>query len=502
MKQIFALTSAMLAVEFTNQYSGENLIETLSFVEQKTGVTFDKIEEAYKVTGHWLNVLEAYDILLNVLLTKDVENIHEDPDLNLPIPIETNKSSGIWQRRSSDLPAHQFDTNETKQLINVVKTEPVEDEHYDNDTNLRHNIYQSPSHFTAVQNNKERISRRKSMPCKLFLETNVDDTYGNFQQECLTVKKSLKRKSHPIKFTVKNKRGRKKKMKDENEVFKCQMCDYAAKTTYQLSRHKLRKHNDGTRFQCSQCSKSYGVASDLTRHEKTVHETPMFVCEVCNKSYKSSRGYEDHLKSHNDDYVKPLFPCTSCEKMYSSKMGLAHHVKSEHLGIKPKHPFLCSICGQEFTNKVSLEGHSNVHAGLRPHLCKICGKSFATRNGIWHHSRTHDKTNRYTCETCGKTFKQVNSLKIHRKIHLEIRNFFCSICGKAFTQKQALSRHERVHSGVKPFECLLCNKRFYDTSIIRRHMIFMHKKAPERWKDDMFTHVNLLKKTDTDVNQI
>ena len=527
MKQIFALTSAMLAVEFTDQYSEHNLLETLSLVGQKTGVKFDKVEETYKLTGQWLNVLEAYDVLLNILLTEDVANMQEDFGWNMSM--ETIEPSGSRQLSNSKEQntagldyvhskslgpkkheAHQFDTNATIHLPEsaVVEKRELDQEHDLTMDDLEKDLLQpvnqtnlSSDNYTAVKNDLERVSRRKSMPYKLFLESDNDDTSNDIQDESLTVKRKCK--SFPIKLTVKKKRGRKKKIRDADEVFKCVKCDYVGKTLHQLNRHKKRIHNDGKRFQCGQCSKSYGVATDLNRHRKTVHETPLFICEICNKSYKSSRGFDDHVKSHKDNYVKPLFPCTMCEKTYSSKMGLAHHVKGDHLGIK--HPFLCSICGQGFTNKTSYQGHSNVHAGIKPHLCKICNKSFANQNGLWLHRRTHDETCRYSCETCGKTFRQSNSLKVHKKIHEEIRNHFCSICGKAFTQKQALHRHERVHSGVKPFECLLCNKRFYDTSIIRRHMIFMHKKEPERWRDDMFTHVNLLKKNpaliDTDVSQ-
>lgn len=283
MKQIFALTSAMLSVEFTNQYSGKNLIETLGFVEQRTGVTFDKIEETFRVTGQWPNLLEAYDILLNVLLTKDVEIIpKEEPkdfdfNLSVSLPPETNEASGNWQSTW-----RQFD--ETIQSRNIAKTGLEVDEHDNNNLVLKSRTYQSQSHFTAVQNNKDRVSRRKSMPCKLYLETDIDYTCRNVQQENLAVEKNLKSKSQTIKLTVKNKRGRKRKMKDENEIYKCLMCNYSGKTMYQLSRHKQRKHNDGERFQCNQCSKSYGVASDLNRHKKTVHETSLFVCETCNKS--------------------------------------------------------------------------------------------------------------------------------------------------------------------------------------------------------------------------
>ena len=83
MKQIFALTSAVLAVEFTNKYSVENIIDILTLVGHKTDVTFDKFEETYKLTGQWFNVVEAYDIIMDISQANIVENIHQRSDWKL-----------------------------------------------------------------------------------------------------------------------------------------------------------------------------------------------------------------------------------------------------------------------------------------------------------------------------------------------------------------------------------------------------------------------------------
>ena len=532
MKQIFALTSALLAAEFTDQYSEDHLFQTLCMVRQKTGVKFDKDQSTYKLTGQWLNVLEAYDILLDFLLTEDISKIKRGSESDMlaetlcqnnvlsrshnlghfPPSYDGSYSTDFSSRQQqplfavenkSEIPVQPtLQTLMDTENIKVEKTNDRMPEKLGTDSHLVNSDQQqsikskySDEQYLKSLHGRERletseISERKAVPFKLLPTKEKHCKKSQYEYFKL-------RREKPVKLTVKKKRGRKRKIRDKDEVFKCVNCNYAGKTLYHLNNHIKRLHDFGNRYKCDQCNKSYGVNADLTRHKKTVHETPVFVCEVCTKSYKSKAGYDEHIKSHQEDYVKPIFNCVICNKNYSSKLGLAHHVKGEHLGMK--NCYLCSTCGQSFTNKAAYVGHSNLHAGLKPHSCEKCGKKFAFQKSLWEHRRTHDDICRYTCDVCGKTFRQNQSLRVHKKIHEDIRDHSCPICKRAFTQKQALNRHERIHSGVLPFECLLCGKRFYDTSIIRRHVIFIHKKEPSKWREDIMTHID--KKKDTEMKE-
>lgn len=528
MKQIFALTSALLAADFTDQYSDNHLFQTLCMVGQRTGVKFDKEQSTYKLTGQWLNVLEAYDILLDFLLTEGITKIKRDSESDVsfetlgqtdvlsrssnsghaPLRYDGNYSADFTGSQQQPLCADdklEIPVQPTLQAlmnaknIKVEKTndrmpvKPGTDSHLvisDQQLSIE-SEYSDEQYLKGLHGSEHletsKVSKRKPMPFKMLLSKEKQCKKSQYEYIKL-------RREKPVKLTVKKKRGRKRKIRDKDEVFKCVNCNYVGKTLYHLNNHLKRLHDIGNRYRCDQCNKSYGVNADLTRHKKTVHETPVFVCEICTKSYKSKAGYDEHIKSHQEDYIKPIFNCVMCNKNYSSKLGLAHHVKGEHLGMK--NSYLCSTCGQSFTNKAAYVGHSNLHAGLKPHSCEKCGKRFAFQKSLWEHRRTHDDVCRYTCDVCGKTFRQNQSLRVHKKIHEDVRDHSCPICGRAFTQKQALNRHERIHSGALPFECLLCGKHFYDTSIIRRHVIFIHKKEPSKWREDIMTHIDKKKETE------
>ena len=537
MKQIFALTTAMLSSEFSEQYSEDHLFETLCVVRQKTGIEFHKEKIAYQLTGQWLCVLEAYDILLEFLLPENVANIQTEEDFLSENTCDDNPSlnhkrgqlnhsishgdrcncavrnlcNGHDQvlHQEKDLTAASKSAQNYSIDVSAIKVEHDSDEisafSVDVYMPVERRTENSAQIFTDIkpvqsdsdcsdslkkQNQKQTVfmqscstgsvSKRTSLPSRL---PSPKKKYQQDDRNSFTKRKKIV--GLDDKIYTKKKRGR-KKIRSENDVFKCQLCDYVGKNITHLKNHRRRLHGNMRTYKCNQCDKSYGVNADLNRHKKTVHETPVFLCQVCNKSYKSKAGYDDHIKSHEDDYVKPIFNCMMCEKTYSSKIGLANHIKGEHLDMKES--FLCAICGKSFTNLTAYTGHSNLHAGVKPYSCNTCGKAFAFRKALWEHKHVHDKTCRYSCDICGKSFKQNQCLRTHKKIHNDIRDYTCSICGKAFTQKQALNRHKRIHSGDQPFECIVCFKRFNDTSIIRRHVIFMHKKESESWRSYIIIH--------------
>lgn len=160
------------------------------------------------------------------------------------------------------------------------------------------------------------------------------------------------------------------KKDDEDTEYKCDKCEYVGKKKENLREHTQRMHR--SKFSCEVCKKQFGLHKDLLRHTRHVHTNPAFHCKICDKFYKFSRAYKEHMLSHEENYVKPQFECEVCHKVFSTKYVLTAHVKSEHLGMKKS--FMCPTCGRSFTQKNSYLMHANVHAGIKPYVCDVCGK--------------------------------------------------------------------------------------------------------------------------------
>lgn len=181
-------------------------------------------------------------------------------------------------------------------------------------------------------------------------------------------------------FKVSLKRGRNrgrpriKSYYDGRTEFPCHLCDYIGKKECHLEYHIKRNHSQ--KLICDICNKQFGYNWDLKRHREQVHADASFFCHICSKAYKVKKSFEEHLRSHEDGYVKSRYPCTECDKTFSAKQVLDNHMKFKHLGVKQKEKqrFLCQTCGQEFYHKYSYLSHMNKHQGLLPYNCDICGK--------------------------------------------------------------------------------------------------------------------------------
>ncbi|KAI8799113.1 zinc finger protein 37-like [Biomphalaria glabrata] len=279
-------------------------------------------------------------------------------------------------------------------------------------------------------------------------------------------------------------------------IYNCDKCLYETSKSTQLVEHQRRVHLT-KKFTCEICTKEFGYRKDLRRHMKC-HTEAENCCDVCGKLYKEARQLLDHKKSHAEDYIKPEFPCKFCSKIFSTKYVLAYHIKSNHLGMKRL--YMCPSCGKSFSQKKSYLQHANVHMGIRPFVCEVCGKKFSYVKSLNQHMYMHKEEKLFPCKLCDKSFRQSSGLATHLKVHKTTKDYVCSMCGKGFSQRQAMTRHERIHVGEKPFECGLCRRTFADSSVLRRHMIQIHKKDPKKWREDTISH--RLKKTDFYINVI
>lgn len=65
-------------------------------------------------------------------------------------------------------------------------------------------------------------------------------------------------------------RGR--KTNSEPTIYRCEVCDYSCKKSYNLKRHVLSKHTEKSKWPCycKTCDKRFVNIQDLNRHKKTI----------------------------------------------------------------------------------------------------------------------------------------------------------------------------------------------------------------------------------------
>lgn len=156
-------------------------------------------------------------------------------------------------------------------------------------------------------------------------------------------------------------------------------------------------------YECLYCSVILTEREDLGLHNKSCPSPSCsMICLTCGDKFPTIPDMRQHLKFvHN----QKTFGCKFCDMMFLSSSGLLSHTKAKH---KPDAKTMCQICGQAFHNKANLEGHMNMHLGLRPFSCKKCGKSYGHSKSLMTHEKICSKS-LFLRET-----KPVSAKQVHR----------------------------------------------------------------------------------------
>ncbi|XP_074854410.1 zinc finger protein 646 [Carettochelys insculpta] len=243
-------------------------------------------------------------------------------------------------------------------------------------------------------------------------------------------------------------------------------------------------------FKCGQCQRSYRHAGSLVNHRRT-HEVGLFTCLLCRKEFSNPMALKNHLRIHTEER---RHRCSDCGRSFRVASQLASHHRSAHArwGLQGEAEEENSFQhGQDSSSSdadvfPALEGGG---AGtLLSNLEKYIAESVvpADFSQLEFPGKAEEgqeapgvpaEERRYKCNQCDKAYKHAGSLTNHKQSHT-LGVYQCAVCFKEFSNLMALKNHTRLHSEYRPYKCPSCCKAFRLPSELLSHQK-VHDK--DRW---------------------
>ena len=227
------------------------------------------------------------------------------------------------------------------------------------------------------------------------------------------------------------------------ETFKCEYCEYVAKSQRAVRVHYGRLH--GVKyFACEFCDFTAGYQHMINKHMLGAHakELPesqqkklnIMTCENC--GYKSTKSRMNrHLELCHGKYEGPKFQCQTCESVnvnvfFKVKAKLNYHIKKEHSA----NPLKCQKCHFQSGCKSTLLQHKRKIHEKEKMSCNSCTYSGYDIAFLRHLRRIHNlpklpklTKNSLLCSSCNlipgtKTGYQIHTFWNHSESNAHLRN--------------------------------------------------------------------------------
>lgn len=224
-------------------------------------------------------------------------------------------------------------------------------------------------------------------------------------------------------YSTNNRDSFDKHLKIHKGKVECDDCNYSFSYFYMLKQHQMAKRHgiyklveNQQEFKCNLCDEVLKTQTNLNNHLSNFHvDKKLLTCEICSKVFKSKKNMRTHKKSHEK------VECKVCNKLvspYSIKYHLSAHENTKK--------FECDLCSTKFKSKANVRLHLNQSHPNGKFDCIRCHKKFSNIYELFKHHKTHSSMEkRFNCKKCNSKFYTTNHLRKHVRMKHEKwrRNF-------------------------------------------------------------------------------
>ncbi|XP_064581735.1 transcription factor E4F1 isoform X1 [Zonotrichia leucophrys gambelii] len=99
----------------------------------------------------------------------------------------------------------------------------------------------------------------------------------------------------------------------------------------------------------------------------------------------------------------------------SEEQDVSSELTKVKLQVNKEGRYVCELCQKTFKTASILKAHMITHSSKKDYECKLCGTSFRTKGSLIRHHRRHTDERPYKCKKCGKSFRESGALTRHLK---------------------------------------------------------------------------------------
>ncbi|KAM3917015.1 transcription factor E4F1 isoform 3-T3 [Leptodactylus fuscus] len=244
---------------------------------------------------------------------------------------------------------------------------------------------------------------------------------------------------------------------DEKGRFVCQTCEKTFKSCTILKAHMLT-HSTKKDFQCKMCGDSFRTKGSLIRHIRRHTDERPYSCSKCGKSFRESGALSRHMRS--------LTPCT--EKL-SHVLGNSIVLKRDANSSVLVSTDVTSHLGTDEIDGSPVIQLVTDDKGNLLHEIHVQVRAVAFKTGI--DGIVNKDLESFKCSQCGAVCKSSNSLKVHLKGHeAGCKLFSCDQCGREFLKAHMLKKHLESHGNIRKYKCGECGKMYKTVAHVKGHM--------------------------------
>ncbi|ESO90295.1 hypothetical protein LOTGIDRAFT_123620 [Lottia gigantea] len=194
----------------------------------------------------------------------------------------------------------------------------------------------------------------------------------------------------------------------------CDLCGGSYTSNKELTLHYQAEHgNSSGSYTCPSCPACFDDVFKFQDHLLEHHkDEEKCVCQHCNTTFDKWKDLKHHLLTVH----RKFFVCPQCKASFTDEESLKEHVEM-HEAERPD-SYECDMCDKSFHSTKTYNAHRRSHIDVKPYVCPICQSAFFKRGDMAKHMRTiHEPTKLYMCKICGRTGTRADNMRVHVRTH-------------------------------------------------------------------------------------